>query len=93
MRRLVALATLPLLATGGCVAKTAWNVATLPVKAGSAAVDMTTTSSKERDEKYVREQRKRAEREDKERAKHEKYCRKHPDCGPYDGYVASDPRA
>jgi hypothetical protein len=92
MRRVLALAALPLLMTGGCVAKTAWNVATLPVKAGGKAVDMATTSSKERDEKYVREQRKAWERENKERAQHDKYCRKHPDCPPYDGYVANDPR-
>ncbi|MGJ3627997.1 hypothetical protein AB5I41_15220 [Sphingomonas sp. MMS24-JH45] len=66
MRRgvtMLALAMLP--ATGGCVAKAAWDVATLPVRAGAAVVDGVTTSPKERDEKWVRQQRKADEREAK----------------------------
>lgn len=50
------------LALSGCVAKTAWNVATAPVKVGSKAVDMATTSQSEADEKRGRELRKREER-------------------------------
>ena len=89
MRRWVIAAALPLLATGGCVAKAAWDVATLPVKAGGAVIDGVTTSPKERDEKWVRQQRKAAEREEKERAAWEKKCRKDRDgCGEYDGYRA-----
>lgn len=89
MRRIViALAALPLLATGGCV-KTAWNVATLPVRATGKAVDLATTSPRERDEKYVRQQRKQAEREESERRDYERACRKKRDaCPPYHGYVA-----
>jgi hypothetical protein len=54
---------------GGCVvesvAKTAVDVATLPVKAASAGVDAVTTSQSERDEKIGREMRK----EDEERGR------------------------
>jgi hypothetical protein len=75
---LVMMAAVPLLATGGC-ARTAWNVATLPVKAVGKGADVMTTSAKERDEKYVRQQRKQAERDEKERREREKACRKHPD--------------
>lgn len=64
-------AAVPLLATGGCV-KTAWNVATLPVKAVGKTADLMTTSPKERDEKYTRRMRKEEERRQKE-------CRKHPE--------------
>ncbi len=75
---LVVIAAVPLLATAGCV-RTAWNVATLPVKAVGKGADMMTTSAKERDEKYVRQQRKQAERDEKERREREKTCRRHPD--------------
>lgn len=90
MRRgLVVLAAAPMLASGGCVAKTAWDVATLPVKAGGQVVDWTTTSQEEADRNYGREMRKREAREGKERRAHEKACRKDPaNCGPYTGYVA-----
>lgn len=56
---------LVLLAGGlqGCVAKTAWNVATLPVKAGSKAVDWTTTSQEEADRNRGREMRKRCKKD------------------------------
>ena len=59
---------LPLM-LGGCVvgtvAKTAVDVATLPVKVASAGVDAATTSQSERDEKLGREMR----RQDEERGK------------------------
>ena len=93
MRRLVLslAAALPVLA-GGCIAKTAVDVVTLPVKAGGKVVDWSTTSQDESDRNYGRKMRKKEAREGKERKKHEKECRKHPDtCGEYDGYRASDP--
>jgi hypothetical protein len=46
---------------GGCIAKTALDVVTLPVKAASAGVDAVTTSQSERDEKRGRQIRKREE--------------------------------
>jgi hypothetical protein len=66
------------LSTSACV-RTAWNVATLPVKAVGKTADLMTTSPKERDEKYVRKLRKEQERRDKE-------CRKHPETCEADGY-------
>lgn len=45
----------------GCLAKTALDVATLPVKAASAAVDAATTSQSEADEKRGRKIRERDE--------------------------------
>ncbi|WP_237164853.1 hypothetical protein [Paraurantiacibacter namhicola] len=45
-----------------CLAKAAWDVATLPVKAAGAVVDGVTTSQSEADEKRGREIRKLEER-------------------------------
>ena len=45
----------------GCVAKTALDVVTLPVKAASAAVDAATTSQAEADQKLGRKIRKQEE--------------------------------
>jgi hypothetical protein len=93
MRKLLLpiVAMLPLLA-GGCIAKTAWDVATLPVKAGAQAVDWTTTSQEEADRNYGKKMREKEAREGKERRKAEKACKKNPDnCPAYDGYRASDP--
>jgi hypothetical protein len=76
----------------GCIAKAAWDVATLPVKAGSQAVDWTTTSQEESDRNYGRKMRKQEAREGKERRAYEKACRKDPQhCEPYEGYRAGDP--
>ena len=64
MRRLlIALPALvlPLLA-GGCIAKTAWNVATAPVKAGAQVADWTTTSQDEADRNYGRKMREKGQR-------------------------------
>ena len=47
-------AALAALLLGGCVAQTALDVATLPVKAASAAVDAATTSQAEADRKRGR---------------------------------------
>ena len=63
MRRL----TLPVLALAsallpGCIAKTALDVVTAPVKIASKGVDLATTSQSEADEKRGREIRRREER-------------------------------
>ena len=49
------------LALQGCLAKTAYDVATLPVKVASSGVDMATTSQAEADQKRGREIRQREE--------------------------------
>lgn len=59
--RLIVIAAAPL-ALGGCLAKTAIDVATLPVKVASKGVDLATTSQSEADQKRGREIRKREER-------------------------------
>lgn len=61
MRRLLLLAALPALSGCVSVAKTAVDVATLPVKAVSKGVDLATTSQSEADEKRGRELRKAEE--------------------------------
>lgn len=63
--RILIIGLLPL-ALGGCIAKTALDVATLPVKAASSTVDVLTTSQSEADEKRGREIRKAEEREGRE---------------------------
>ncbi|RDE06091.1 hypothetical protein [Sphingomonas aracearum] len=93
MRKFLLLGCLLLLA-GGCVAKTAWNVATLPVRAGSQAVDWATTSQSEADRNYGRKMRKQEAREGRERKKALKQCRKEgrEDCAStYQGYRAGYP--
>ena len=75
----IALLTFPILAfaLGGCVARTAVNVATAPVRVAGKAVDLATTSQSERDEKRGRELRKLEERAGKlER----QYQREQQDC-------------
>jgi hypothetical protein len=74
---LPAAALLPIL-IGGCAAKTAFDVVTLPVKATSKAVDWTTTSQSEADRNAGRKERKARERAIKD-------CRKHggTDCERY----------
>ena len=70
---------LPVLLSGcvvGTVAKTAVDVATLPVKAVSAGVDAATTSQKEADEKRGRELRKQDEERGKQARHAEERCRK-----------------
>ncbi len=59
----VALALLP-----ACIAKTAVDIVTLPVKAVSAGVDAVTTSEAEADRKRGREIREQEERERRERS-------------------------
>jgi hypothetical protein len=59
MRVVVAVALA--LSLGGCIAQTAVDIVTLPVKAASKTVDVLTTSQSEADEKRGREIRKREE--------------------------------
>ena len=70
---------LPIL-LGGCVvgtvARTAVDVATLPVKVVSAGVDAATTSQSEADRKRGRELRKAEEARGREARKLEERCRK-----------------
>jgi hypothetical protein len=54
-------AAAPLL-LGGCIVRTAVDVATAPVRVASKAVDLATTSQSEKDEKRGREIRRREER-------------------------------
>ena len=69
--RVMALAMLfPML--GGCIAQTAVDIVTLPVKAASKTVDVLTTSQSEADEKRGREIRKREECIGKEERRAEK---------------------
>jgi hypothetical protein len=62
MARHLACALLLTLALGGCVAKTAFDVVTAPVRVAGKAVDLATTSQSEADEKRGREIRRREER-------------------------------
>jgi hypothetical protein len=71
-------ATLPLLSgcIVGTVAKTAVDVATIPVKVASAGVDAVTTSQKEADEKRGREMRRQDEERSKQLRLAQERCRK-----------------
>ena len=60
----------------GTVARTAVDVATLPVKVVSAGVDAATTSQSEADEKRGREMREADEARAREARKLEERCRK-----------------
>jgi hypothetical protein len=75
---LLLFAALPLLSgcVVGTVAKTAVDVATLPVKVVSAGVDAATTSQKEADEKRGRELRKLDEERGRQARLAEERCRK-----------------
>jgi len=70
MRNLLILLAVPLL--GGCLARTAVQAVTLPVKAASAGVDAVTTSQSEADQKRGRELRKEDERRGREARKAER---------------------
>ncbi|MDP8913841.1 MAG: hypothetical protein M3N39_09740 [Pseudomonadota bacterium] len=60
------------LALSGCIARTAVDIVTLPVKAASKTVDVLTTSQSEADEKRGREIRKREECTGKEERRAER---------------------
>lgn len=77
MRRLVPLFALSFMVMlPGCVAKTAFDVVTAPVRVAGKAVDMATTSQSEADEKRGRELRKREEELGKLYRKREKLADK-----------------
>ncbi|NCP19473.1 MAG: hypothetical protein GW855_10000 [Erythrobacter sp.] len=61
MKPLVPFALLAALALQGCLAKTALDLATAPVRVAGKAVDLATTSQSEADEKRGREIRRREE--------------------------------
>jgi hypothetical protein len=92
MRR--ALLIVPLALTGcvvGTVARTAADVATIPVKVVSAGVDAATTRQSERDEKRGREIRKQEEEAGKQARLADERCRKHRPL-PTDSCFAAAPR-
>ena len=62
----------------GCIAKTALDVATMPVRAGAQAADWATTSQDEADRNYGRRMREQEAREARERKKVEEQRRR--DC-------------
>lgn len=72
LRARVLLAPATALLLSGCLAKTAVDVVTLPVKVASAGVDAATTSQSEADQKRGREIRQREERLGKLRRDYEK---------------------
>ena len=93
--RRIGIAALALPLLGGCVARTAWTVATAPVKVGGKLVDWTTTSQSEADRNYGRKMRKAEAREGRERRDWAQRCRKIPDapeCQRYAGYQAGSGR-
>lgn len=75
MRILPLLLLVPLI-TGCTIARTAVDVATLPVKVVSSGVDAVTTSQSEADQKRGRAIRKEEERLGRERRELEQRCRK-----------------
>lgn len=88
MRKLLIVATLLPLLTGGCLS-TVGSIVTAPVKVAGKAVDWTTTSQSEADRNYGKKMRKAEEREGRERRAYEKACKNDPaNCGPYEGYRA-----
>jgi len=75
MRMILLLAT-PLM-LGGCLARTAVDIVTLPVRAASAGVDALTTSQAEADQRRGREIRQAEEREGREARRRERDARRH----------------
>jgi isocitrate lyase len=79
MKLLAFAAILPVFLSGcivGTVAKTAVDVATIPVKVASAGVDAATTSQSEADEKRGRELRKQEEERGRQARAMAERCRK-----------------
>ena len=64
------------LTLGGCIAQTAVDIVTLPVKAASKTVDVLTTSQSEADEKRGRAIREEEERRGREARRMAERCRK-----------------
>lgn len=67
----ILLLALPLLLTG-CIARTAVDIVTLPVKVVSAGVDAATTSQSEADQRRGRELREAEERQGREARRRER---------------------
>ena len=63
---------------GGCVARAAIDVVSVPVKVVGKTVDLATTSQAEADRNYGKKARKAQAREDRERRARAKACRKDP---------------
>ena len=74
MRMILLLATPVLLS--GCLARTAVDIVTLPVKVVSAGVDAVTTSQAEADQRRGRELRQAEEREGREARRREREARR-----------------
>ena len=74
MRMILLLASPFLL--GGCLARTAVDIVTLPVRAASAGVDALTTSQAEADQRRGREMREAEEREGREARRRERDARR-----------------
>ena len=93
MKSLVPVLALPLLSgcVVGTVAKTAVDVATIPVKVASAGVDAATTSQSERDEKAGRELRKQDEERGKQARQMAERCQRGRPL-PSDNCTAAQPR-
>ena len=73
--RLLLLLALPAL-LGGCLARTAVDIVTLPVKVVGAGVDAATTSQAEADQRRGREIREAEEREGREARRREREARR-----------------
>ena len=93
MKSLVPVLALPLLSgcVVGTVAKTAVDVATIPVKVASAGVDAATTSQSERDEKAGRDLRKQDEERGKQARQMAERCQRGRPL-PSDNCTAAQPR-
>lgn len=77
MRRTLLLAApVLLLLLPGCIARTAADIVTMPVRAGGQVVDWSTTSQEEADRNYGRKMRKQEAREARERKKEEERRRR-----------------
>ena len=76
MKKMILVAPLAMLMLPGCIARTAVDVVTLPVRATSQAVDWATTSQEESDRNYGRKMRKQEAREARERKREEKERRR-----------------
>lgn len=73
--RMILLVATPLL-LGGCIARTAVDIVTLPVRAMGAGVDALTTSQAEADQRRGRELREAEEREGREARRREREARR-----------------
>jgi len=86
-RTIMLLAPAMLLMLPGCIARTAVDIVTLPVRAGAQAADWATTSQDEADRNYGRKMRKQEAEEGKARKKADEQrrreCRKagYDNCG------------